>query len=402
MERIRHSIDDDEKLTGKSGSSIIGYAPGAYDLFHIGHLNLLRNAKQLCDYLIAGVVSDEMLLLTKGICPVVPLPERLEIVRHVRCVDEAVVETVPDKVEMWKQLNFNVLFKGDDWKGTEKGDRLEKSFAELGVKIVYFPYTHYTSSSMLRTSLAKLNGIKPGNAAGNIPPAKRRVEKKISFYEATSLSVLKPRFQKALRPLTEILAKKGITANQVTVSGIIGSVIVSGSLMNYSHHARIFYLLPVWLTVRMGLNTIDGLLAIEHGQKSRLGGILNEGGDILSDFLLALPFVFLVQARYTFFFLIALSVLSESAGIAALPFGGERCNFGPFGKTDRAIAFGCIALWLAGYGKLPALMNYLALLFICLHMITIINRIRHLFEIDLQKQINIASFYRRFVKKNLE
>ena len=103
----------------------IGYAPGAYDLFHVGHLNILRHAKSQCDYLIAGVVSDEMCELTKGRRPVIPLAERLEIVSHISYVDQAVAEVVPDKLETWETVRFNVLFKGDDWRGTAKGEKLE-------------------------------------------------------------------------------------------------------------------------------------------------------------------------------------------------------------------------------------------------------------------------------------
>src|SRR5690554_3629501 len=94
----------------------IGYAAGAYDLFHVGHLNILRRAKEQCDHLIAGVVSDEMMELTKGIRPTVPLNERVEIVRSIRYVDTVVVESVPDKLEMWREVGFNVFFKGDDWR----------------------------------------------------------------------------------------------------------------------------------------------------------------------------------------------------------------------------------------------------------------------------------------------
>jgi glycerol-3-phosphate cytidylyltransferase len=134
----------------------IGYAAGAFDLFHVGHLNILKHAKSQCDYLIAGVVSDEMLRLTKGITPVVPLAERLEIVSHISYVDEAVAEVVPDKLETWKALQFDVFFKGDDWKGTEKGTRLEREFAKVGVDVVYFPYTVSTSSTALRRALELL------------------------------------------------------------------------------------------------------------------------------------------------------------------------------------------------------------------------------------------------------
>jgi len=132
----------------------IGYAPGAYDLFHVGHLNLLRHAKSRCDFLIAGVVSDEMLELAKGRHPVIPLDERLAIVSHISYVDRAVAEVVPDKLETWESVRFNVLFKGDDWRGTAKGEKLERDFAAVGVEIVYFPYTMHTSSSMLRRVLS--------------------------------------------------------------------------------------------------------------------------------------------------------------------------------------------------------------------------------------------------------
>src|ERR1700694_5744465 len=126
--------------------SRIGYAPGAFDLFHVGHLNLLREAKLQCDFLIAGVVSDEILTAHKGVTPVVPLSERLDIVRNVRFVDAAHPALTNDKIEIWRDLRFNVLFKGDDWRGTDKGDRLERDFAAVGVDVVYFRYTSSTSS----------------------------------------------------------------------------------------------------------------------------------------------------------------------------------------------------------------------------------------------------------------
>ncbi|HUX69966.1 MAG TPA: adenylyltransferase/cytidyltransferase family protein [Cellulomonadaceae bacterium] len=135
---------------------IVGYAPGAYDMFHIGHLNILRQAKRYCDYLIAGVVSDEMCELTKGNRPVIPLAERMEIVSHISYVDEVVAEVVPEKLETWKVVPFDVLFKGDDWRGTPKGIKLERDFAAVGVDIVYFPYTVHTSSTLLRRALDEI------------------------------------------------------------------------------------------------------------------------------------------------------------------------------------------------------------------------------------------------------
>ena len=121
-------------------------------MFHIGHLNILRNSRLACDYLIAGVASDEFSRRAKGKSPVVPLAERLEIVRSIRYVDEAVAEDVP-KLEMWRRLQFDVIIKGDDWRGTDKGKRLEQEFAEVGVEVFYLPYTVHTSSSILRQAL---------------------------------------------------------------------------------------------------------------------------------------------------------------------------------------------------------------------------------------------------------
>ena len=131
----------------------IGYAAGAFDLFHVGHLNILRHAKENCDFLIAGVVSDEMLRLVKKVDPIIPTAERVEIVRSIMYVDSVHIENVPDKLETWRQLHFTHFFKGDDWRGTEKGAQLEREFAEVGVEVVYFPYTVHTSSTALRHAL---------------------------------------------------------------------------------------------------------------------------------------------------------------------------------------------------------------------------------------------------------
>jgi glycerol-3-phosphate cytidylyltransferase len=137
------------------GDRRVGYVPGVFDLFHVGHVNVLRNARQFCDHLIAGVVSDELAMRNKGIRPVVPLEERLEIVRSIRFVDEAVTEDVPHKLEMWERLRFDVIVKGDDWKGTDRGDKLESDFAAVGVEVAYVPYTKRTSSTMLRRLLER-------------------------------------------------------------------------------------------------------------------------------------------------------------------------------------------------------------------------------------------------------
>ncbi|MCL2454948.1 MAG: adenylyltransferase/cytidyltransferase family protein [Micrococcales bacterium] len=144
----------------------VGYAAGAFDLFHIGHLNILKHAKEHCDILIAGVVSDEMLYQARGRRPVVPLAERMEIVRHIDVVDRVHAETVPDKLDTWSELRFDLFFKGDDWRGTPRGVDLERRFGEVGVEVVYFPYTITTSSTVLRRALATLEGETPDDAVG--------------------------------------------------------------------------------------------------------------------------------------------------------------------------------------------------------------------------------------------
>ncbi|WP_022883458.1 adenylyltransferase/cytidyltransferase family protein [Glaciibacter superstes] len=148
----------------------IGYAAGAFDLFHVGHLNLLRQARRECDYLIAGIVSDDMLLQAKGSLPIVPLAERLEIVRNIAFVDEARAEVVPDKLETWRDVRFDVFFKGDDWRGTERGVRLERRFAKVGVEVVYFPYTVHTSSTALRRALENLESLQGAALSAGVRP----------------------------------------------------------------------------------------------------------------------------------------------------------------------------------------------------------------------------------------
>ncbi|MCV2396356.1 adenylyltransferase/cytidyltransferase family protein [Actinotalea sp. M2MS4P-6] len=143
----------------------VGYAPGAYDLFHIGHLNILRHARAHCDRLVAGIVDDDVLEITKGRRPVIPIAERVEIVRHIDLVDDVYVETQPDKLITWEDVRFDVIFKGDDWRGTPKGEKLERDFATVGVEVVYFPYTVHTSSTLLRRALALLEAEQGASAA---------------------------------------------------------------------------------------------------------------------------------------------------------------------------------------------------------------------------------------------
>ncbi len=136
---------------------IIGYTAGVYDLFHVGHLNLLRRAKQHCDYLIVGVNSDELVQEYKQKTPVIPYEERVEIVGAIRYVDRVVPRVNMDKFAAWEQYRFHKMFAGSDWKGTELYNEAELLFKKLAVEIVYFPYTRHISSSLLREKLTNLN-----------------------------------------------------------------------------------------------------------------------------------------------------------------------------------------------------------------------------------------------------
>jgi len=132
---------------------IIGYTTGVFDLFHIGHLNILKRAKSQCDYLIVGVTTDELSLSRKGKTPVIPLIERMEIVRNISFVDEVVRQEHMGKFEAWEKHKFDRMFVGSDWKGTDKWNQMEEDFAKVGVEIVYFPYTDSTSSTLVRSVL---------------------------------------------------------------------------------------------------------------------------------------------------------------------------------------------------------------------------------------------------------
>lgn len=135
-----------------------GYTTGVYDLFHIGHLNLLKNAKSYCDYLIVGVTVDE-LVSYKNKTAVIPFEERRAIVEAIKYVDEAIAQTDLDKVAAWEKLHYDVLFVGDDWKGKPNWIAYEKALAEKGVDVVYFPYTKHISSTKLREKLNITNTI---------------------------------------------------------------------------------------------------------------------------------------------------------------------------------------------------------------------------------------------------
>lgn len=136
---------------------IIGYTTGVYDLFHIGHLNLLKSAKGMCDKLVVGVTVDE-LVSYKGKKAMIPFEDRIEIVRSCKYVDAAVPQYNMDKLEACKKLGVKILFVGDDWYNTEKWNKYEKEFEDLGIKIIYFPYTQGTSSTQIRKALEIVRG----------------------------------------------------------------------------------------------------------------------------------------------------------------------------------------------------------------------------------------------------
>ena len=134
-------------------NKIIGYTTGVFDMFHVGHLNILRRAKEQCDYLIVGISTDELCMSYKHKEPVIPYEERKAIVEAIKYVDEVVPQIDRDKFGAWERLHFNRMFVGDDWKGSKLFSEVEKRLGDVGVEIVYFPYTKGTSSTMLREKI---------------------------------------------------------------------------------------------------------------------------------------------------------------------------------------------------------------------------------------------------------
>lgn len=128
---------------------IIGYTTGVYDMFHIGHLNLIRNARMQCDYLIVGVSTDELVLKEKNKKPVICYEERADIVGALKYVDKVVPQVNKDKFSAWKELQFHKMFVGSDWQGTPQWEKYEKQFAPYDVEIVYLPHTDGISSTKL-------------------------------------------------------------------------------------------------------------------------------------------------------------------------------------------------------------------------------------------------------------
>ncbi|MGV3464790.1 MAG: adenylyltransferase/cytidyltransferase family protein [Heyndrickxia sp.] len=131
----------------------IGYTTGVFDLFHVGHLNILKRAKEFCEYLIVGVSTDELVLQYKNKMPVIPHQDRVEIVESVKYVDKVVYQTNRDKYSAWEKLKFDVMFVGDDWKGNALFEEVERNLNQVGVKIVYFPYTQGVSSTLIKQKM---------------------------------------------------------------------------------------------------------------------------------------------------------------------------------------------------------------------------------------------------------
>jgi CDP-diacylglycerol--glycerol-3-phosphate 3-phosphatidyltransferase len=192
-----------------------------------------------------------------------------------------------------------------------------------------------------------------------------------------SIYGLKPRFQALLRPVAGMLYRAGMTANQVTLFACIVSVALGALLCVEHERAVLFLLVPLWFFVRMAFNAIDGMLAREFGQASTLGAYLNELTDVISDSALYLPFAFLPGSNATLVWVvIALSIISEYAGVIAQAIGRERRYDGPMGKSDRAFIFGLLGLLVGlGYTVAPVLPWAWAALAL-LVAVTIVNRVR--------------------------
>jgi len=193
----------------------------------------------------------------------------------------------------------------------------------------------------------------------------------------TTIYMLKPRFQALLRPLVERLAASGITANAVTLAAMLVSVALGLFLYFEPDRRLLFLLLPCWMLLRMALNAIDGMLAREFGQKSTLGAYLNELSDVVSDAVLFLPFVQIAPFGWgSVATIVFLSALSEMAGVLGQVVGTERRYDGPMGKSDRALVFGVLGLWVGASAELPAWLFWLMPAMAAAMVANIWNRIR--------------------------
>ena len=192
-----------------------------------------------------------------------------------------------------------------------------------------------------------------------------------------SIYELKPKFQNLLRPLVKRLYDADITANQVTLTACIISILLGALLTKFADISALFFLLPIWMFLRMALNAIDGMLAREFNQKTKLGGYLNEATDVISDTALYLPFAFVEPFEWGIIALVIfLSFMSEFLGILGQVHGGGRRYDGPMGKSDRAFVFGLIGTIYAVFGQLPTWFSWVLYAVALLLVLTCINRVR--------------------------
>lgn len=197
-------------------------------------------------------------------------------------------------------------------------------------------------------------------------------------FNVPSIYQLKPRFQALLRPAVQRLFDRGVTANQVTVTAAVVSVLLGLLLAWLPQVTWLFLLIPVWMLLRMALNAVDGMLAREFGQQSKLGAYLNELCDVIADTALYLPFALLPGVSPTLVVLVVVfAVISEYAGVMGPLAGASRRYDGPMGKSDRAFAFGVLGTGVA-FGLLgTAWINGLLLVILLLSLYTLYNRVRH-------------------------
>ena len=192
-----------------------------------------------------------------------------------------------------------------------------------------------------------------------------------------SIYQLKPRFQNLLRPLVQRLFDRGVTANQVTLSACAVSIVIGALVALFAAHHWVFVLIPLWMIVRMALNAVDGMLAREFGQQSRLGAYLNELTDVIADSALFLPFALIPGVNLLLILLVTLgAIFSEYAGVLGPMVGASRRYDGPMGKSDRALVFGVIGAGVAVGWFAPLWINIILALVAALLVYTVINRVR--------------------------
>jgi glycerol-3-phosphate cytidylyltransferase len=150
---------------------VTGYTAGVFDLFHVGHLQLLTEARQRCDRLIVGVTTDQLCATYKHKIPVIPYAERSAIIGALRCVDEVIPQRAMDRWLTWEEHHFDITVVGDDWKGSLRWGDYERRFRQVGVKVIYLPYTAHTSSTLLRSVLERLDNSSQDHGVHSLPRA---------------------------------------------------------------------------------------------------------------------------------------------------------------------------------------------------------------------------------------